>query len=499
MSLGNQPGAIAFTLIPCRAHFHARSRVSAMTPPFVAWYGSEFIVSAGAPCRPATDAMLTILPPPFSIIVRPTACAHRKTPVRFTSTTFCQPLSGMSSGAAPQTVPALLTRMSTRPNSWTTRATIASTDSWSLTSTGSASARVGIAAAASSQRSTLRAQSTSSAPASASPVAIWRPIPLPPPVTIATLPLEVEQIHPAASATARSVFASRAETSSEVAPDSRQAASRSAIRSREPDERDVVDERVRNLRGRVALLPVEEEILDLSRLVLVPVAREEAVVEVLPARAHAADVERVVRLQRVAPGLHVVGRERRRGRRDVEAVGRAAVEREDLARTLRREEERDPAVADLERELDGLRRDRREVDRDLGAQRTQHQLQRLAEPGRAVAGVRDLVLRAVVLERLAAQRLADDLDVLARLRERLPPRLAVPALDDLRAGGSEPEQEAAAREQVERRRGHRRVRGRAAGDLHDRAADLDVVVVAASHERTVTASVPQASAAHAES
>src|SRR5437764_9780011 len=49
MSLGNQPGAIALTLIPCRAHFHARSRVRAMTPPFVAWYGSALTVSAGAP------------------------------------------------------------------------------------------------------------------------------------------------------------------------------------------------------------------------------------------------------------------------------------------------------------------------------------------------------------------------------------------------------------------------------------------------------------------
>ena len=29
------PGAMPLTLIPCRAHLHARSRVNEMTPPFV--------------------------------------------------------------------------------------------------------------------------------------------------------------------------------------------------------------------------------------------------------------------------------------------------------------------------------------------------------------------------------------------------------------------------------------------------------------------------------
>ena len=49
----------------------------------------------------------------------------------------------------------------------------------------------------------------------------------------------------------------------------------------------------------------------------------------------------------------------------------------------------------------------------------------------------------------------------------------MPALDHLRPRRAEAEDEAAARHQVERRRGHRRVRRRAAGDLHDRRADLD--------------------------
>src|SRR5581483_3931706 len=66
------------------------------------------------------------------------------------------------------------------------------------------------------------------------------------------------------------------------------------------DERDLVDERVRHLGRRLALLSLEEEVLDLMRLRLVAVAHEEIVVEVLRARAHAADVERVVLLQSVA-------------------------------------------------------------------------------------------------------------------------------------------------------------------------------------------------------
>ena len=53
-----------------------------------------------------------ILPLPRASIGLPTAREQRKTPVRLTSITFCQPASGVSSGDAAQVVPALLTRMS---------------------------------------------------------------------------------------------------------------------------------------------------------------------------------------------------------------------------------------------------------------------------------------------------------------------------------------------------------------------------------------------------
>jgi hypothetical protein len=83
---------------------------------------------------------------------------------------------------------------------------------------------------------------------------------------------------------------------------------------------------------------------------------------------------------------------------------------------------------------------------------------------------------ALVLDRLLARPdLADDLDVLAGLHERLAVRLAVPSFDDLRPRDAEPEQEAAARELIQRRRRHRGHRGRARRHLHDAARDVDLL------------------------
>ena len=65
-------------------------------------------------------------------------------------------------------------------------------------------------------------------------------------------------------------------------------------------ERDLVDERVGDGRGGVAAAPVEKRVLDRARLRLVAVAHHQVVVEVLPACAHAAHVEGVVLLERVA-------------------------------------------------------------------------------------------------------------------------------------------------------------------------------------------------------
>src|SRR5699024_6036192 len=103
-------------------------------------------------------------------------------------------------------------------------------------------------------------------------------------------------------------------------------------------------------------------------------------------------------------------------------------------------------------------------------------LERLAEAGRP---------RPLVWQRvggtvgghgpLAAQDLADDVDVLAGPGERLGERLAVPPLHDLRAGDAEPEREPAAGQVVERHGAHRCGGGRARGQLHDGGGQADVL------------------------
>ena len=171
--------------------------------------------------------------------------------------------------------------------------------------------------------------------------------------------------------------------------------------------------------------------------------------------AHAADVEREHRAQHVGRRLDVVvdddrhhrppPRSRRRlprGRRRAKpSAQRVAVE----PVVLRREEHRQPAVGDLGGERDVLRPLGAEVDRDVGAQRVDRRLQRLAQTGAAGVGQRVVARPSYVDRLLAGDHLADDLDVLAGAGQRLRVRLAVPALDDLRAGGAEAEHEAGRR------------------------------------------------------
>ena len=134
------------------------------------------------------------------------------------------------------------------------------------------------------------------------------------------------------------------------------------------------------------------------------------------------------------------------------------------------EEDRDPAVADLGRHLDRFAPDRADEDRDLVALGVEVELQRLA----LAAGQRQRVVLALVVDRaLAGDDLAHDFDVLAGAAPGLRVGDAVPALGDLRAGGAEAEDEAAARELVDRRAGHRRRRRRTGGHLEDRGAELD--------------------------
>ena len=138
---------------------------------------------------------------------------------------------------------------------------------------------------------------------------------------------------------------------------------------------------------------------------------------------------------------------------------------------LGREQRRDPAVGDLRGQRRVLRPDRRDVDRDALLHRSDRELERLARP----VGQRQLQRLAVVAHAFAAQRHPHDLDVLARPLQLAAEALPVPALCDLRPARADAQQHAAAGELVERRRGHRGHRRRAAGHLEDRRAELDAL------------------------
>src|SRR5271168_5186442 len=146
----------------------------------------------GEPRSPATEAMLMILPRRWAIMTLPTAWEKRKVPVRLVSMTLFHCSRVISSVRAPQEVPALLMRMSMRPNSLTAVSATARMLAGSFTSQPKARVRTPIfcsSSAACWQRSFLRAQSTRLAPISAKPSAIWRPRPTEPPVMTATRPV----------------------------------------------------------------------------------------------------------------------------------------------------------------------------------------------------------------------------------------------------------------------------------------------------------------------
>src|SRR5712692_7099290 len=121
-------------------------------------------------------------------------------------------------------------------------------------------------------------------------------------------------------------------------------------------ERHFVDEGVRHRRGRLLLLAGEIEILDGLGGALVPVAAHEVIVEISPARAHAAHVEGEARLDHGPAAGDIIAQHDGDGGREVEAregfvaacAREAGVERflED-GHPLRREEDRQPAVGDL--------------------------------------------------------------------------------------------------------------------------------------------------------
>jgi len=94
-----------------------------------------------------------------------------------------------------------------------------------------------------------------------------------------------------------------------------------------------------------------------------------------------------------------------------------------------------PTVGDLAGHLETLRRQRRQIDGDVGA-RLGADTQRLALAARQ----RQLVVLSPVVDlRLAGDDLAHDFDVLASASPGLPVRDAIPAFGDLWTGGTETE------------------------------------------------------------
>src|SRR5208337_3333760 len=146
----------------------------------------------------------------------------------------------------------------------------------------------------------------------------------------------------------------------------------------------------------------------------------------------------------------------------IAALGEAGVEvRFEQLETLRVHEYGKHAVGYFGGIADARRRDGRRIDLHLWIA-VHDAFERLAKSGRIRTGVGDLVVFACEGQRLGAiEYLADDLDVLARAQERLAVSDPVPAFHDLRAGRPDAKNEAAARERVERHRGHRRHGGSA--------------------------------------
>ena len=198
--------------------------------------------------------------------------------------------------------------------------------------------------------------------------------------------------------------------------------------------------------------------------------------------AHPTDVERELLADRLAAGLQVIPYDERDIGDDVELSEAFAATRcreplverflEDIE-PLRFHEGEQHAVGDLGAETDS-RRSHGSGDDLEGGISVNDALQRLAEPGCALSRIRDPVVVPFVHERFfPGQHLSNDFDVFAGPRQGAAVRDAVPAFDDLRARGTDAENEAAAGQIVECHRGHGSHGRGPRLHLHDAGTDPD--------------------------
>src|SRR5919202_3981539 len=182
-SVSTNVGPTAFTVIPYCASSIASTFVRSTTPPLLAPYADR----SSMPTTPTCEAMLIMRPPsPRATMCRAAACAAKKLPLRFVSSTLSQLASSTSNTLCGMFSPALLTKRSKRPNSEATRSTPVCTEDTSVTSitTGTVPNRSATCAA----DFCSRLVPTTVAPASLRPSAIPAPKPLLAPVTKATCP-----------------------------------------------------------------------------------------------------------------------------------------------------------------------------------------------------------------------------------------------------------------------------------------------------------------------
>src|SRR2546427_326583 len=202
------------------------------------------------------------------------------------------------------------------------------------------------------------------------------------------------------------------------------------------------------------------------------VAADEVVVEIFRSRPHAADVERHPGLERLARASTVIINADRYVRGDGERIEGAAgdlgarleigTEEIHVART---EERGDPSVGELTGQAQSAGGERREIDGHRLANRPRQELETLVE-------MEDLTLED---QAIAPKHLADDGDRFSHAEQGLVERHPVPAAHHLVATRPEPEDEAAAGDQIERGRRLREEGRRLAEHIYDPGAEPDAL------------------------